>query len=185
VETLTDRELVVLQWLATPMTLGLIASELGVSRNTVKTHVAHIHQKLGVTRRNDAVECARTAGLLPDRSDSLNYESLMSHTSAAITVVDAGRRLVWASPAVRDVFGAAPRHGGSVWQMVHPDDRDLVEERCSDAFAQPETAVNFECRLPHADGSWRRVKVHLVNRLRDPGVRGFVGTTHEVSAPAV
>jgi PAS domain S-box-containing protein len=182
VETLTDRELVVLQWLATPMPLRLIASELGVSRNTVKTHVRHIYQKLGVTRRNDAVEHARAAGWLPHRAGSLDYESLVSHTSAAITVVDADQRLVWASPAVGDVFGTAPRQGDSVWQMVHPDDRDLVDERCSDSFAQPEAAVKFQCRLPHADGSWRSVEVHLVNRLQDPGVRGFVGTTREVGA---
>ena len=43
---------------------GMIASELHVSRNTVKTHAASIYRKLGVTSRADAVDVARSVGLL-------------------------------------------------------------------------------------------------------------------------
>jgi len=35
-----------------------------VSVNTIKTHIARIYRKLGVTNRNEAVERARELGLI-------------------------------------------------------------------------------------------------------------------------
>lgn len=65
VEPLTAAELRVLAHLPTHLGLGMIASELHLSRNTVKTHTTAIYRKLGVTSRAEAVTVARTVGLLP------------------------------------------------------------------------------------------------------------------------
>lgn len=62
---LTDSELRVLRLLPTNLSLADIASQLYVSRNTVKSHVASIYRKLEADKRGDAVERARSAGLLP------------------------------------------------------------------------------------------------------------------------
>ncbi len=64
VEQLTDREVAVLRFLPTQMTLREIAAELFVSLNTVKTHSSAIYRKLGVSDRKAAVQAARTLGLL-------------------------------------------------------------------------------------------------------------------------
>jgi len=64
IEALTPAEQRVLEHLPTHLGLGLIASELHLSRNTVKTHTASIYRKLGVTSRADAVDAARSVGLL-------------------------------------------------------------------------------------------------------------------------
>jgi len=64
VEQLTDRELAVLRFLPTQMTLREIAAELFVSLNTVKTHSSAVYRKLGVSDRKAAVHAARTLGLL-------------------------------------------------------------------------------------------------------------------------
>jgi LuxR family maltose regulon positive regulatory protein len=58
----------VLRLLPTNMSLGDIASQLYISRNTVKTHVASIYRKTGATKRVEAVEFARTTRLVPDPS---------------------------------------------------------------------------------------------------------------------
>ena len=58
VEQLTDREYMVLPLLPTRMTNLEIAETLGVSLNTVKTHLKHIYRKLGVTERSDAIAVA-------------------------------------------------------------------------------------------------------------------------------
>ena len=64
VEALTVAEQRVLELLPTHLPQGMIASELHLSRNTVKTHAAAIYRKLGVTSRADAVDVARSVGLL-------------------------------------------------------------------------------------------------------------------------
>lgn len=63
-EPLTESEVRVLRYLPTNLALREIAAELGVSPNTVKTHVRHLYAKLGVNGRSAAVERARTLGLL-------------------------------------------------------------------------------------------------------------------------
>ncbi len=64
VEQLTDRELAVLRYLPTQMSLREIAAELYVSMNTVKTHCSAIYRKLAVGDRKSAVQVARTLHLL-------------------------------------------------------------------------------------------------------------------------
>jgi len=64
VEPLTKTEMVVLEWLSTPLTQRRIAGELFVSLNTVKSHCRSIFRKLGVCSRDDAVVCARALNLL-------------------------------------------------------------------------------------------------------------------------
>ena len=63
-DTLTDRELTVLQLLPGTLSLREIAEELYVSVNTVKTHSRAIYHKLGVSTRDDAVDRGRDAGIL-------------------------------------------------------------------------------------------------------------------------
>ena len=63
--SLTAAEVRVLQLLPTHLSLGEIAEELHVSRNTVKTQVAATYRKLGAGTRTAAVERGRELGLLP------------------------------------------------------------------------------------------------------------------------
>jgi LuxR family maltose regulon positive regulatory protein len=64
VEPLTERELQVLRLMATDLTSPKMAGELVISVNTVRTHIQHIYQKLGVHSRHEAVVRARELDLL-------------------------------------------------------------------------------------------------------------------------
>lgn len=64
VEPLTDRELAVLRLLPGRLTQREIGDALYLSMNTVKTHVRNIYRKLAVSSRDEAVEAARSIGLL-------------------------------------------------------------------------------------------------------------------------
>ena len=64
VEPLSPSELRVLRYLPSNMSAPDIAGELFVSTSTVKTHMRHVYEKLGVHRRSEAVERARELGLL-------------------------------------------------------------------------------------------------------------------------
>lgn len=62
--SLTKRELEVLELVAAGRSNDDVAAELFVSRATVKTHLVHIFEKLGVESRTAAVAHARDRGLL-------------------------------------------------------------------------------------------------------------------------
>jgi LuxR family maltose regulon positive regulatory protein len=62
--SLTTAELRLLPMLATHLTFPEIGQRLYVSRHTVKSQVASIYQKLGVSSRSDAIDRARAIGLL-------------------------------------------------------------------------------------------------------------------------
>ncbi len=61
---ITERERQVLQLLADGRSNKEIAARLGVSPNTVKTHVARLFEKLQVGRRTEAIQLARELGLV-------------------------------------------------------------------------------------------------------------------------
>jgi DNA-binding NarL/FixJ family response regulator len=61
---LTPRELAALRSMADGRTNKEIAVALGISERTVKTHMAHLFEKLGVTSRTEAVKIASRRGLV-------------------------------------------------------------------------------------------------------------------------
>lgn len=61
---ISARELEVLELLAAGRSNKEIANRLGVSPNTVKTHVARLFEKLEVKRRTEAILRARELGLI-------------------------------------------------------------------------------------------------------------------------
>jgi len=64
VDHLTEQEMIVLGYLPSRLSNAAIAEELGVSLNTIKTHLKHIYQKLDATGRAEAVDEGERLGLL-------------------------------------------------------------------------------------------------------------------------
>lgn len=60
---LSMREREVLQLLAQGLSNKALARSLGVSENTIKTHLANVYAKLGVGKRTEALAAARRLGL--------------------------------------------------------------------------------------------------------------------------
>ena len=61
--SLTKRELEILRQLSTGRTLTVIAGELHISQNTMKTHLKNLYKKMGADGRHDAVEKAKASFL--------------------------------------------------------------------------------------------------------------------------
>ena len=62
---ISARELEVLEQLAGGAPNKVIARALGISPNTVKTHVARLFEKLGAANRTEAIARARTLRIVP------------------------------------------------------------------------------------------------------------------------
>jgi two-component system NarL family response regulator len=61
---LTPRELASMRLMADGKANKEIANELGISERTVKTHLGHLFEKLGVTSRTEAIKVAMRRGLV-------------------------------------------------------------------------------------------------------------------------
>jgi DNA-binding CsgD family transcriptional regulator len=66
---LTGRETEILQYLPTRLSTAEIGEILGISPNTVKTHLQSIYQKLGVNTRNEAILRGVRLRLVPESSE--------------------------------------------------------------------------------------------------------------------
>ncbi len=62
---ISPRELAVLMEITAGRSNKEIALRLGISPNTVKTHVARLFEKLEAKRRTDAIKRARELGIVP------------------------------------------------------------------------------------------------------------------------
>lgn len=69
VESLSEREMQVLRYLNSSLTVPEIAVELYISDSTVRSHVKNIYGKLGVHRRLDAIKRGEELGLLTGFQD--------------------------------------------------------------------------------------------------------------------
>lgn len=63
-QSLTKREREILSLLATGRTLTVIANDLHISQNTMKTHLKNLYKKMGAEGRHDAVEKAKSTFLI-------------------------------------------------------------------------------------------------------------------------
>ena len=102
---LTPAELRLIAFLRTHLSLQDIADRLHLARPTVKTHVASIYAKLGVTGRSDAIEVIEQAGL----------ES--TETSVTMPVPDLEWRRDTASPLADGSGGALGSSEGEASAM--------------------------------------------------------------------
>jgi DNA-binding CsgD family transcriptional regulator len=62
---ITEREIEVLELLAHGHSNNEIGERLFISPNTVKTHLAHLYEKLEVSRRTQAIQKARALQIIP------------------------------------------------------------------------------------------------------------------------
>jgi len=76
---LTSREIAALQFLTDgSMSQKDIARAMGVTTNTVKTHLKSLYLKLGAHCRGEAIQRARDFGILPSTSEVNENESMQS-----------------------------------------------------------------------------------------------------------
>ena len=67
-EPISGSETRVLRYLPTNLRVPEIADQLTLSVNTVRTHIRHLYEKLGVHDRTEAVERSRALGLFAPSS---------------------------------------------------------------------------------------------------------------------
>ena len=110
------------------------------------------------------------------------FRALVQRSADAALIADESGAIVWASPAVKEVFGYEPDEvvGNLGFDFVHPDDVAHVASRYDELLGgRPQAPL--EMRIRTADGSWCWVEEQLTNLLDEPAVAGVVANLRDIT----
>ncbi len=115
--------------------------------------------------------------------DADRFEVLVQHSYDAIVLTDASNAIVYATPAVRQMFGFEPEAliGRNGFSFVHRTDRGGAVERARGLLARPDGTTRAEMRVRHADGSYRWCECTSVNLLDHAGVGAVVNSFRDIT----
>jgi diguanylate cyclase (GGDEF)-like protein/PAS domain S-box-containing protein len=111
------------------------------------------------------------------------FQALIQNSTDIIGIVSPERLFTYLSPSTRQILGREPDDliGSSLASLVHPDDRKRVALNLKQVAAEAGSRCVIECRLRHADGSWRHTETQVTNLLDVPPVCGIVLNTRDVT----
>ena len=117
------------------------------------------------------------------RASEERFKALVQNSSDMIAVIDPDGRVRYASPASATLMGYSEESttGVSPWDVIHPDDHNRISEHLAVIFATPGATARFECRVRHANGTWRHVEAIGTNLVDHPAVRGYVFNSRDIT----
>jgi PAS domain S-box-containing protein len=117
------------------------------------------------------------------RRQQRRFQALVEESRDIISVIDAAGVFRYQSPAVERVleYDAAETIGDTVWEYIHPDDRERLKNTLEAWVATPGATGPVQYRARHADGSWRWMEANGNNQLENPAVGGYVVTSRDVT----
>jgi diguanylate cyclase (GGDEF)-like protein/PAS domain S-box-containing protein len=117
------------------------------------------------------------------QANEARLRALLSHADDVVLVVNPEGRLLYVSPAVTRVLGYDDRSlfWRSAGRGTHSADQAVVADAWSRVLRSPGASVSVECRVRHADGSWRWCEHVLTNLTADPDVAGVVINLRDVT----
>jgi PAS domain S-box-containing protein len=111
------------------------------------------------------------------------FRSLVHNATDLITVLDDHAIALYQSPSSERVLGypASDLVGAKLTDLIHPSDKKHVIDVFVSAYERPGETVGLQFRLRHNDGRWIVLEGTATNLLADPGVRGFVVNSRDVT----
>lgn len=118
-----------------------------------------------------AVEVALTGGLIyvlggrmrrQLRQSERRYRNLIETSPAPINIFDGEGTIRWGNDAVLELLGVDDREeleGRSIFEFVHPEDRDVAEDELARVVRRDDTAGPTRMRLRRDDGEVRHIRV--------------------------
>jgi PAS domain S-box-containing protein len=117
------------------------------------------------------------------RASEERFRALVENSSDALLLIDAEARVTYLAPSSTRHLGWRPDQmvGRSVFDYLHPDDREIVGARLAETLQNPGRLVTAEVRFLHADDSWRIMECAGVNHIPDPSVGAIVVNARDIT----
>ena len=139
----------------------------------------------GETESQLATFVAALAGATLDHisGNAERFRALVEHSSDATVLADATGVMRYVSPAIESLLGRAPDElvGRRGLSFIHSDDVARLTQVFMPVAQRPGARGSTECRIRHADGTWRNVEIAYTNRLDDKTVEAIVVNMHDVT----
>ena len=111
------------------------------------------------------------------------FQALFQHAPDMVAVLDEQGRIAYASPSAAASLGIAPGtlQGHSVFDVVHPDDRDGMRQQFSGLLGRRDGLLRLQCRVAHGDRAPRWLDFTASNQMHNPALAGVVINARDVS----
>ncbi len=151
-------------------------SKVHVSVETLERTIRHALALRDRERQRRAAESAL-------RENEERFRALVENSSDALLLLDAEGRISYLSASSVRQFGWTTTQmlGHSIFEFLHPDDREVVGARMAEVLRKPGERITQEIRMQHGDGTWHVMEGVGVNRLADPAVRGIVVNARDIT----
>ncbi len=110
------------------------------------------------------------------RASEERFRALVENSSDALLMIDMDGIVRYVSASSQRHLGWTPASmmSRSLFEFLHPDDREFAETRIAEAVRHPGSTITAEVRFKHEDGQWRTMETSAVNRLEEPAVAAIV-----------
>jgi PAS domain S-box-containing protein/putative nucleotidyltransferase with HDIG domain len=143
--------------------------------------------RLGPVVRRELAEAkerqARRRAEKEMREHDILFRTLINHAIDILAVINPEGNILFVSPSVTAVLGHPEEQlrGSQVLDLVHPEDAPTVVAALQARQAGSRGHHLFDCRIRHANGSWRELEVASVDLAEGSGLAGVVLSARDVT----
>ena len=111
------------------------------------------------------------------------FRSLIENSLDIVTILDKDGTIRYQSPSIERVLGYKQTEliGNYVFELVHPDDREMVHATFDSGIKIPGYSAFLEFRFQHKNGTWHILEGSGRNLLNIQGVRGILINSRDIT----
>jgi diguanylate cyclase (GGDEF)-like protein/PAS domain S-box-containing protein len=146
-----------------------------------QTSAAVENARLYRSVRNELTERKQVEKAL--RASDDRFRALIRSVSDVISILTAEGRISYISPAAEVAWGGSANEllTQSIFDLIHPDDKKMIQDLLSRSLEQPNISLTQTARLGQGGDNWRFFEMILTNLLNESAVNGIVATCHDIT----
>jgi len=111
------------------------------------------------------------------------YQNLIKQSSSAIILLDKEGQFIYQSPVIEKIVGYTVEEEShtNVFQFVHPDDLEQVQQLYAYLLKNPGISVTRELRFLHQNGHYVWIEGTITNLLADKNVNALIVNYYEIT----